>query len=311
MHLRKIQLNHKYTKECTYAIDETASWFDMPSDTTVAKTGSRAVPLKTTGLEKDHFTVVLTACADGKMKPYVVFKGKGTRLIKQLQSIPDIVVTFSSNGWMNDMLTANLRQIIGQLSFSKCLLVWDAYKCHTSEATEAELHRLKVDTAVVPGGCTKFIQAADIAWNACFKAHLCSYYDLWLSQPRVHEYIRGGNLKAPSRSLLCQWVKLAWDAVPVETVKKSLTSCTITTPLDGKEDDKIHFFKPNEPCHIGRATLQQVMALFLTSNDNNEEDDPFASDEDEKEEERNEILVDNCGGYGCESEDTSDDCDSD
>ena len=139
--------------------------------------------------------MVLTACADGKMKPYVVFKGKGTRLIKQLQSIPDIVVTFSSNGWMNDMLTANLRQIIGQLSFSKRLLVWDAYKCHTSEATEAELHRLKVDTAVVPGGCTKFIQAADVAWNACFKAHLCSYYDLWLSQPSVHEYIRGGNLK--------------------------------------------------------------------------------------------------------------------
>ena len=50
----------------------------MPSDTTLAKTGSRAVPLKTTGHEKDHFTVVLTACADGKkMKPYVVFKEKG------------------------------------------------------------------------------------------------------------------------------------------------------------------------------------------------------------------------------------------
>ena len=234
------------------------------------------------------------------MKPYVVFKGKGTRLIKQLQSIPDIVVTFSSNGWMNDMLTADyLRKIIGQLSFSKRLLVWDAYKCHTSEATKAELRRLKVDTAVVPGGCTKFIQAADVAWNACFKAHLHSYYDLWLSEPSVHEYTRGGNLKAPSRSLLCQWVKLAWDAVPVETVKKSYTSCAITTLLDGKEDDKIHCFKPNEPCHIGRATLQQEMALFLTSNDNNEEDDPFASDEDEEEVERNEILVHDFGGDGC------------
>ena len=53
------------------------------------------------------------------------------------------------------------------------------------------------------------------------------------------------------------------------------------------------------------------MALFFTSNDNNEEDDLFASDEDEEEEERNEILVDNCGGDGCESEDTSDDCESD
>lgn len=233
-------------------------------------------------------------------------------MIEQLQSIPDTVVTFSSNGWMNDTLTADyLRKIIGQLSFSKRLIVWDAYKCHTSEATRAELCRLKIDTAVVPGGCTKFIQAAEVAWSACFKAHLRSYYDLCLSQPSVHEYTRGGNLKAPSRSLLCQCVKLAWDAVPVETVKKSLTSCAITTPLDGKEDNKIHCFKPNEPCHIGRATLQQDMALFLTSNDNNEEDDLFASDEDEEEEERNEVLVDNCGGDGCESEDTSDDCGSD
>ena len=54
MHLRMLQLKHKYTKECTYAMDETASWFDMPSETTVAKTRSRAVPLKTTGHEKDH-----------------------------------------------------------------------------------------------------------------------------------------------------------------------------------------------------------------------------------------------------------------
>ena len=146
-------------------MDETACWFDMPSDTTVASTGSKAVPVKTTGHEKDHFTVVLTARADGKkMKPFVVFKGKGTRLMKDLQNIPGVLVTFSSNGWMNDSLTADyLQKIIGRLSFSKRLLLWDAYKCHTSEATKAELGRLKLDTAVVPGGCTKFIQAADVA----------------------------------------------------------------------------------------------------------------------------------------------------
>ena len=80
-------------------MDETAYWFDLPSDTTVAITGSKAVPVKTTGHEKDHFTVILTSCADGKkMKPYIVFKGKGTRLIKELQKIPGVVVSFSSNG---------------------------------------------------------------------------------------------------------------------------------------------------------------------------------------------------------------------
>ena len=36
--------------------------------------------------------------------PYIVFKGKGTRLIKELQKIPGVVVKFSANGWMNDGL---------------------------------------------------------------------------------------------------------------------------------------------------------------------------------------------------------------
>ena len=66
-----------------YAMDETACWMDMPSDTTVDNVGARSIPIKTTGHEKSHYTVILTAKADGtKMRPFVVFKGKGTRLIK-------------------------------------------------------------------------------------------------------------------------------------------------------------------------------------------------------------------------------------
>ena len=51
-----------------------------------------------------------------KMKPHIVFKGKWTCLIKELQTIPDVIVLFSSNGWMNDSLTADyLQKIIGVL----------------------------------------------------------------------------------------------------------------------------------------------------------------------------------------------------
>ncbi len=71
-------MSNKYQKESIFAMDETECWFDMPSDMTIAPTGSRSVPL--TGHEKDHFTVILTARADGKkLKPFIVFKGKGTR----------------------------------------------------------------------------------------------------------------------------------------------------------------------------------------------------------------------------------------
>ena len=292
LHLRSLQTRHKYQASSIFAMDETACWMDMPSETTVATTGSRSIPLKTTGHEKNHFTVILTAKADGtKQKPFVVFKGKGTRLIKTLQQIPGIVVRFSDNGWMNDTLTIDyLHSIIGTFSFNKRLLVWDAYRCHTSISTREEMTKLRLDTAIVPGGCTKFIQPADVVWNSCFKAHLRTHYDFWLADSTSHEFTRGGNLKASSRSLLCEWVKVAWAAVPDSMVVNSFLSCAITTQLDGSDDNQIHCFKPGQPCEGGRDVLAEKMQHFMADPD--EIDDPFSSDEDQQETENNEICID-------------------
>ena len=143
---------------------------DMPSDTTIHPVGARSVPIQTTGHKKNPFTVVLTAKADGvKLKPFVVFKSKGARLLKSLSQIQGIVVCFSQNGWMNDSLTMDyFKSIIEALSFDKCLLIQDAYRC---EAVRGEIARQRLHTAVIPGGCTKYIAAPDVVWNASFKSH--------------------------------------------------------------------------------------------------------------------------------------------
>ena len=63
--------------------------------------GVRSVPLRITGNEKAHFTVVLGAMADGsKLKPFVVLKG--IRPIPELSRIQGVVVADSPNGWMNE-----------------------------------------------------------------------------------------------------------------------------------------------------------------------------------------------------------------
>ena len=108
MYLRRLQIAHKFSTANMFAMDETACWMDMPPDTTVDVRRARCVPLKTTGHEKDHFTVTLSAHADGKkLKPYIVFKGKGTHLMKELSKITGVVIRFSANGWMNDQLTTD------------------------------------------------------------------------------------------------------------------------------------------------------------------------------------------------------------
>jgi hypothetical protein len=292
MHFRKLQTTHGFSNASIYAMDETACWFDMPSETTIHVRGAKSVPLKTTGHEKDHFTVILSARVDGKkLKPFVVFKGKGVRLIKELEKIPGVVVKFSVNGWMNDGLTVDyLHSIIGCLSFQKRLLVWDAYKCHTSDSIKKELRKMKLHSAVIPGGCTKFIQAPDVVWNAPFKSNLRRCYDTWLSDSSQHQFTKGGNIKAPPRGLLCEWIKEAWNSIPEEMIKNSFCSCAITTNIDGSDDHKIHCFKAGQPCEEGKiALLQQMEQLKDELLDNT---DPFASDEDEEETLENEACID-------------------
>ena len=68
-----------------------------------------------------------------------------------------------------------------------------------------------------------------------------------------------GNMKAPSRGLICNWVKSSWDQISEETIKKSFKSCGVNLPIDGTEDDSIHCFKEGQPCEEGRRMLREKM----------------------------------------------------
>ncbi len=177
---------------------------------------------------------------------------------------------------MNDTFTMKyLRTVVGTFSFSnRHLMVWDAYRCHISQAVKAECGRINLQTSVIPGGCTKFIQAPDVVWNGPFKSLMRNHYDTWLSEPCCHEYTKGGNMRAPSRGLLCDWVKDCWDAISTETIKNSFLSCAITASTDGSDDDLIHCFKEVQPCAEGRRLLLEEMQKLEGDDDNLS--DPFA-----------------------------------
>ncbi len=68
---------------------------------------------------------------------------------------------------------------------------------------------------LIPGGLTKYLQAADVVWNGPFKAQMRGCYDNWLSEPSLREYTKGGNPRAPQRSLICNWVKQCWDNIRI------------------------------------------------------------------------------------------------
>ena len=75
MHVRRLQKQFNFHDADIIAMDETPVWNDMVSNTTVEKTGSKEVPMKSTG-HKVRVSVCLAGKADGcKCRPFIVFKG--------------------------------------------------------------------------------------------------------------------------------------------------------------------------------------------------------------------------------------------
>ncbi|CAM4603591.1 unnamed protein product [Leuciscus chuanchicus] len=177
-------------------MDETAVWFDMVSPSSVDTRGAKSVALKTTGHEKSHLTIVLAGKADStKLKPYIVFKGAIREVKTMQQQISSAVIATSVNGWMNDALTAEwLKSVVGKFNFTQRLQAWDSYRCHISAANKEELKcGYNITTAVIPGGCTKYIQALDVMWNQPFKASLHDAYDQWMAGDADKEHTAGGR----------------------------------------------------------------------------------------------------------------------
>ena len=189
-------------------MDKTPCWLDMPGETTVEHVGARSVPLRTTGNEKSRFTVVLAAMADGwKLKPLVVLKG--VRPIAELARISGVVVAYSRNGWMNEQLTKDwVMRVSSSFSFGKRILVWDAYKCHIMDSVKSIIkHHTNSEVIIIPAGLTKQLPAA-ISWNKPFKEAYRKLYDEWMATGEK-SFTLAGNMRAPSKPLVVQWVKTA------------------------------------------------------------------------------------------------------
>ena len=245
MHVCRLQKQFSFDDTDIIAMDETAVWNDMISNTTVQKTGSKEVNMKSTGHDKVRVYVCLTGKADGtRLKPFNVFRG----VKRESKALHDefnrkCSVASSANGWMNEDLTLRCcNEILGKFSFRKRLLAWDSYEAHLTDDVKKSLTKSKIESVIIPGGCTKYIQAADVVWNKSFKGKIQEFYDDWLANGK-HEYTDVGNMKPVPRRLIVEWVIKSWQALSNETVAKSVTSCGLALAVDGTEDDLISCFK--------------------------------------------------------------------
>lgn len=228
IHVRRLQTKYKYNATDIIAMYETPVWCDMVSESAVDSTGKKTIILKSAGHEKSRVSVWLAAKADGtKLKPMVVFKG-GKREVSVLKEEfkQRAIVATSTNGWMDGEITKVwVDSVLGAFSFNRRLLAWDSYECHVEDAVTQALRSKKIDSVIVPGGCTKYIQAPDVSWNKPFKSLCTERYDDWLGRDGINQETAAGNLKQPPRRAILQWILEAWDALPIDAIKKSFKIC--------------------------------------------------------------------------------------
>ena len=253
----------KYFKMCPkitnaeiMAMDETSCLFENVSSSTVTSKGDKSVCMRTTGHEKLAVTVCLSAYASGdQVIPLVIFPGKGcTKMDKELKMRKDIKVCYRDTAWVNDSILEEwVPTAFPSLFPKRKVLIWDSFRAHISDNTKKLLKSKKIDSIIIPGGLTGLIQAPDVSWNAPFKAKLRELYNKWMANaPKT--FTKAGNVRAPSRATLCDFVVEAWKSISPEIIQKSFRACGQS--IDAKVED-IHCMKKDEKAEEAFASVAE------------------------------------------------------
>jgi len=238
----KLRKEHDYELGQIGNMDETPMTFDLPSTRTVNAVGERTIMIKTTGHERTHFTVVLSCMADGtKLKPVVIFKRM--TLPKTFRPPKGVLVKAHPKGWMDEEGTKDWLKTVwqtrpGALLNKRSMLVWDMFRAHLTDDVKKTARKNKVDLCVIPGGLTSMVQPLDVSINKPFKDRMRKQWTEWMTSGEA-KCTAGGNLMKPDILLVCTWVKLAWDDIPVDIITRSFLKCGISNSLDGEEDDAL------------------------------------------------------------------------
>ena len=220
-------------------MDETPMFFYMPGTRTVNKAGEKTVLVRTTGNEKNHFTVVLACMADGtKLPPMVIFK---RRTMPKDKFPKGVVIHVCDSGWMDkDGIKLWLNKVWsrrdGGLLKKPSLLVWDQFRAHLTDDVRQCTRENKTVQAVIHGGLTGMLQPLDVSLNKPFKVNMRHLWQEWMSEGNA-QLTAKGNFKRPPLPTVVSWVKKAWEDIPEAMIKKSFLKCCISNKMDGSEDD--------------------------------------------------------------------------
>lgn len=275
----------KYPLSLVGNMDETPAFFDMVPAKSITKTGTKECVVRTSGGEKKHVTVVLSAAADGTMlPPMVIFKGKTERTIEKLRIPEGFVVKCQEKAWMDehlmkvwldDIWLEYIKKVSKDIGFENSLLTYDAFAAHKTDDIQSKLVENKCDALMIPAGCTSKCQPMDVCINKPFKAILRKCWVEHVSKviEKMPEPSSKPDFKLPppSKQDIVDWVEKAHKVLSndKEMVARSFEVCGITTT----DPSKVRSGEFYEQC-MGNAKTILDLEDDATEKDD-DDDDPF------------------------------------
>ena len=130
-------------------------------------------------------------------------------------------------------------------------------------------------SVIVPGGCTKILQHADVSWNAPFKSAYRLHYDSWLARDD-RSVTPAGNPHAPPKVLMVQSVVASWKSISAEVIRRSFAACGITT----SNPDAIHCLRDSGVASDAYTAIHQLHHTDVSTVRVTEEEDQHDVDSD-------------------------------
>lgn len=159
-------------------------------------------------------TVQLTIFADGigRVKPLVVFKGKGLCIGTEEKKMWDtrVDVVFQDNAWVDERIflwwMENAWKTCRSSIFDirQKLLTLDMYKGQNTETIQNAWKKYRTTPVIIPAGCTSLIQPLDVSVNKSFKQYVEESSQQYYVE-HTENWIEGKISAKERRILMTKW----------------------------------------------------------------------------------------------------------
>ena len=219
--------------------DEMALYYDQIPAYTYDKKGTGHPLLKLSKLQKKRLTVGLTITSSGeKLRPLLIFKGKGSR-INKLSNFNDYFVRKNENAWnTNKIFLEYLHQIVkpfilGQkqkeeFKDKKVLLIMDNFSAHKIEDEKMkELEEFGLMIRNLKPYTINICQPLDLNINYLVKSQM---KEAWMNWFGINSNVN------PTKQIIYSWFVKAFKGITPLSIIKAFLMSGISNELDGTSD---------------------------------------------------------------------------